>query len=152
MLPDVLAIVAFEPQHQGQVHDLILAGLAERWGTLDPTRNLDLCDIASSYRDADMLVAMLGSRVVGAGACVPRSPTEGAIVRMSVASDLRGRGIGRAVLQTLCARAQAEGRTRIVLETTATWHDAIRFYLRYGFQITHHQDGDVYFALDLPHI
>ncbi|MGB9632552.1 MAG: GNAT family N-acetyltransferase [Chloroflexaceae bacterium] len=149
-LHDVLSIVPFEPEHQEPVRALILAGLAERWGILDPTRNRDLEDIASTYRHADVLVALLGGRVVGVGACVPRSTEVGAIVRMSVASDLRRHGIGSALLQALSARAQAAGLTRIVLETTATWDDAIRFYQRYGFQMTHVHDGDVYFALDLP--
>ncbi|NWF79438.1 MAG: GNAT family N-acetyltransferase [Chloroflexi bacterium] len=148
-LHDALSIVSFEPEHQSPVRALILAGLAERWGVLDPARNGDLEDIAFSYRNADVLVALLGDRVVGAGVCVPRSPAVGEIVRMSVAGDLRRHGIGRAVLQTLCVRAQTAGLTRIVLETTATWDDAIRFYLRYGFQMTHAKDGDVYFALDL---
>lgn len=149
-LNDAFSIVPFEQKHQGPVSELILAGLAERWGVLDPTRNGDLKDIASTYRDADVLVALLGGRVVGAGACVPRSAGVGEIVRMSVAGDLRRHGIGRALLHALCVRAQAAGLTRIVLETTATWDDAIRFYQRYGFQLTHVHDGDVYFALDLP--
>ncbi len=148
-LHDVLSIVRFEPKHQEPVRALILAGLAERWGALDPARNRDLEDIASSYRDADVLVALVGDRVVGAGACVPRSLGVGEIVRMSVAGDLRRHGIGSALLQALCARAQAAGLTRIVLETTATWDDAIGFYQRFGFQMTHSKDGDVYFALDL---
>ncbi len=145
-----LSIVPFAPEHQNHVRALILAGLAERWGVLDPARNGDLEDIASSYHDADVLVALLGDRVVGVGACVPRSQGVGEIVRMSVAGDLRRYGIGRALLQALCTRARAAGLTRIVLETTATWDDAIRFYQRYGFRITHAHDGDVYFALDLP--
>lgn len=149
-LHDALSIVPFAPERQGPVRELILAGLAERWGVLDPARNRDLEDIASTYRHADVLVALLGDRVVGVGACVPRSPEVGQIVRMAVASDLRRHGIGRALLQALCARAQAAGLRRIVLETTATWDDAIRFYQRYGFQMTHVHNGDVYFALDLP--
>jgi hypothetical protein len=35
----------------------------------------------------------------------------------------------------------------VILETTATWENAIAFYQAFGFQISHFADGDVYFAL-----
>ena len=40
-----------------------------------------------------------------------------------------------------------------MLETTATWTDAVQFYERFGFELTHYEDGafgrDAYFRLDL---
>jgi GNAT superfamily N-acetyltransferase len=68
---------------------------------------------------------------------------------MSVAADMRRRGIGRMILAQLVERARAGGFRRLILETTATWEDAVAFYRRCGFVVTHHQAGDVYFALDL---
>lgn len=41
------------------------------------------------------------------------------------------------------------GIRRLVLETPATWHDAILLYQRHGFTMTHEQDGDGCFVLDL---
>ena len=42
-----------------------------------------------------------------------------------------------------------------MLETTATWHEAIALYTAFGFQFSHEADGtfgtDAYFFLDLPH-
>lgn len=147
-----LVIEAFDPTQQQEVKTLILAGLEERWGRLDPDRNPDLNDIAASYAQGDFLVATLHGRVVGCGACIPHAPGVGEIVRMSVATDMRRHGIGRAILKRLRARAYASGIRRLVLETTATWHDAILFYQRHGFAITHEQDGDVYLVLDLMEI
>jgi hypothetical protein len=38
---------------------------------------------------------------------------------------------------------------QVILETTETWSDVIRFYQRHGFHVTQFEVGDVYFALDL---
>ena len=57
--------------------------------------------------------------------------------------------IGNHILCELCELAYRSGYKRVVLETTETWHGVIEFYQAYGFQITHYQDGEVYFALDL---
>ena len=144
-----ITIVQFQPDDQIEVKTLILAGLAEHWGVLDPSLNPDLNDIRSSYKDAIFLVAWQQARIIGTGALVPRSNQTAEIVRMSVAAGMRRQGIASRILQELCQQAKAAGYERIVLETTETWDDAIGFYHRFGFKITHYLDGDVYFALDL---
>lgn len=144
-----LRIVPFKPVDQVAARALILTGLAERWGTLDDSLNPDLIDIASTYASGVFLCAWADDELVGTGAL--RNCEMGAveIVRMSVARAWRRRGVGRAIAQALVSEARAQGYRRVVLETTETWEDAVRFYLGLGFVITHHQDGDVYFALDL---
>jgi putative acetyltransferase len=142
----------FQPSDQAAVKDLILAGLAEHWGTLDPSKNPDLNDIAATYSAASnagaaFLVARSQGQIIGTGALVPRPQGTAEIVRMSVARDWRRQGIGRMILQALVERARQAGFRRLVLETTATWQEVVAFYLRFGFHITHHQDGDVYFEL-----
>jgi len=144
-----LSLRPFRPADQCAAKALILAGLLEHWGTLDPTLNPDLDDIATSYKDATFLVACDGSRIVGTGVLKPRETDAGEIVRMSVAGDMRRRGLGRRILDALIADARDRGYARIILETTQTWAGAIAFYQNAGFEITHHQDGDVYFVMDL---
>lgn len=148
-----ISLRRFRPQDQEQVKQLILSGLAEHWGQLDPTLNPDLNDIAVSYQAAIFLVCECNERIIGAGALVSRSAQEAEIVRMSVAADQRRSGIGTLILQKLCEEGQNQGFTRLILETTATWHEVVAFYQRFGFQITHYQESDfgrdVYFALDL---
>ncbi len=144
-----LKIVPFQPQDQEAVKALILAGLVEHWGCLDPSKNPDLADIQTAYAGATFLVAWLDGRIVGTGALVPRSAQVAEIVRMSVAAQVRRQGIGRALLEHLCERARQLGFGRLILETTATWHEVIKFYQQYGFTITHFHEDDVYFSLDL---
>ncbi len=139
----------FQPEDQAAVQQLILAGLAEHWGALDPALNRDLDDIAATYASALFLVARRDGAIVGAGALIPRAEGIAEIVRMSVATSARRGGVGSQILRALCEYAQTAGCRRVVLETTATWREVIAFYQRFGFQITHYCDGDVYFALTL---
>lgn len=54
-----------------------------------------------------------------------------------VAADLRGRGIGAALMADAEARARADGCQLIQLTTNATRTDAHRFYARLGFTPSH---------------
>lgn len=142
-------ILPFQPEDQAAVKQLVLAGLAEHWGEIDPTKNPDLNDIPASYSKGTFLVARIQGRIVGCGALIPRAEKTGEIVRMSVAADMRRRGIARCILSQLIELARNKGFNQIILETTSTWTGVIEFYLRCGFHITHYKDGDVYFALEL---
>jgi GNAT superfamily N-acetyltransferase len=145
-IPLTIVLSPFQPEDQLEARALVLTGLGEHWGWIDESLNPDLNDIAHSYADGLFLVARLDGRLVGTGAFKPHSSDTVEIVRMSVATELRRLGIGHLILDALCREARKRGFTRVVLETTETWQEVIAFYLRSGFEITHHQDGDVYFA------
>ena len=144
-----ISILPFQSEYQSEVKNLVLNGLAEHWGTLDPTKNPDLNDNGLTYANATFLVAWQNNKVIGTGALVPKSNDTAEIVRMSVAKDMRRKGVGRKILQRLCEQAKLNGYKHLVLETTETWLEVIEFYKQFGFQVTHLLDGDVYFALDL---
>jgi putative acetyltransferase len=144
-----ILIRPFHPTDQNAAKALILTGLAEHWGWLDPARNPDLDDITTSYASAHFLVAYFDGRMVGTGALLRHSQTIAEIVRMSVSKPYRRRGIGRKILTHLLNLARQSGYRQVILETTATWHEVVQFYKNNGFQVTHYQDGDIYFCLDL---
>jgi len=148
-----VCIEPFRSADQDDVRRVILAGLAEHWGYVDESVNPDLLDIARTYSHGIFLVAKVDSIVVGTGALVPRAPGVGEIVRMSVATELRRRGIASQVLRELIACAPKLGVSRIVLETTAAWREVAAFYLANGFTITHDVEGpfgvETWFALEL---
>ncbi len=149
MVDTLLRIRPFQSTDQVAVKHLILTGLEEHWGFLDETRNPDLDDIASVYRNDTFLVAEMGGQIVGTGALIREDEEVARIVRMSVDKNLRRRGIGRKILLTLCDVARQQGFRQISLETTETWEDAINFYLQNGFQVIETRDGDIYFLLEL---
>jgi GNAT superfamily N-acetyltransferase len=115
--------------------------------------NPDLNDIATTYASGIFLVATLGGQLVGTGALLPEVTPEGVhalrVVRMSVRADLRRQGLGRRILDALLAHARAQGCRLLVLETTSTWTDAVRFYARYGFQLVEEKDGGTHMTLEL---
>jgi GNAT superfamily N-acetyltransferase len=68
---------------------------------------------------------------------------------MSVARDCRRQGIGTLILEGLLQAARERGYKRVVLETTASWESAVRFYGSRGFIPTGVQGGDQYYELAL---
>ncbi len=149
MADDGVTIRPFRPEDQAAAKALILAGLVEHFGYLDPTRNPDLDDIAATYAGGTFLLAWRGDEIVGTGALVHEREGVARIVRMSVDAPVRRRGIGTQVLQALCEHARAAGYRQIVLETTSTWHEVVAFYRRNGFRLVGSWDGDTHFAMDL---
>jgi GNAT superfamily N-acetyltransferase len=105
-----ITLSPFTPADQPAVKALVLAGLADHWGTLDLSKNPDLNDIAATYKGAYFLVAKQAGEVVGCGALVPRTPDSAEVVRMSVAAAARRQGLGRRILSALCrAKGAASG-------------------------------------------
>ncbi|MFP4395772.1 MAG: GNAT family N-acetyltransferase [Anaerolineales bacterium] len=157
-----VTIRPFERRDQAAAKALLLEGLAEHWGALDPTLNPDLDDIAVSYAAGCFLTAWqeaspsvggseggAGERLVGTGAILPETVDTARVARMSVARDCRRQGIGRALLDALCAAARDAGYRRLVLETTAAWRGVIDFYQTYGFRALGVREGDMHFEMDL---
>lgn len=88
------------------------------------------------------IVARVHGRPVGCGAlrCLREAdliralgPRVGEIKRMYVAPDVRGQGVGRALLRRLETEGRSLGLTRLVLETGNRSPDAIGLYRRAGF-------------------
>lgn len=146
-----IVIRPFHSRHQAEVKQLILAGLADHWGTLDPTLNPDLNDIARSYAGETFLVAFEGELVVGCGALVREEGMVGygRIVRMSVKKANRRQGIGQLILRELEETAVPRHFHKLVLETTETWQEVIAFYLANGYRMIEQRDGDTHFEKEL---
>ena len=102
-------ILPFQPEDQTEAKNLVLAGLSEHWGTLDPGKNPDLNDIGLTYANAVFLIAWRGKKIIGTGALVPKSIATAEIVRMSVVAEMRRNGIGGMILQRLCENAKSKG-------------------------------------------
>jgi ribosomal protein S18 acetylase RimI-like enzyme len=141
----------FAPTDQTATRRLVLAGLADHFGTIDETMNPDLDDIATHYLAPGhrLVLAERDGTLVGAGALVEESPGTGRLVRMSVDRRHRGQGIGRALVNHLLAEARVRGYRRVVIETNDDWWDAIALYRACGFTEFDRRNGDVHMALEL---
>lgn len=73
---------------------------------------------------------------------VVRGPDEAEIRALAVAPEARGRGVGRALLGAVTARARASGVRRLLLSTQATMAAAQHLYTEAGFRRLPERDWD----------
>jgi putative acetyltransferase len=80
------------------------------------------------------LVARRDGRAIGCGALVLSPDRTAEIKRMIVDGEVRGQGVGRAILDALEAIARQEAVRTIRLETGPLNTDALGLYRRYGYR------------------
>ncbi len=147
-----MKIRPIEPRDQDQCKELIYAGLREHLGAgFNPAiRHPDLEDISKWYRKQTFLVNVMEGKVIATGALIEEDANTGRIVRMSVRREFRRSGIGRRILDELKEGAKARGFRRLVVETTSSWENVVRFYVANGFEISGYreEDGEVDFVME----
>lgn len=141
----------FKPDDQLAARALILQGLGEHFGFIDESINLDLDDLDANYCTLErvLLVAEQDAQLVGAGALVTLDEHAAQMVRVSVSSAHRRRGIARQIVTTLVNIARQWGFERMEVETNNDWVDAIGLYQSLGFIEHVRDDISVYMALRL---
>jgi len=144
----------FQPADQAAVRQLVLAGLASRFGFADESLTPDLDDFQASYGDIGGEVwvataplempipASMGdgdAEIIACGALKrePSRPEALRIVRMSVKPAYQGQGVARAIGEKLIERARMRRAACVLTETNDDWHSALRLYQGLGFQETH---------------
>jgi ribosomal protein S18 acetylase RimI-like enzyme len=130
---------------------LVLQGLGDHFGAIDETMNPDLDDITRVFHEtgAAIVIAERAGEIVGCGILIDEPPDAGRLVRMSVRSDQRGRGLGKQLVRALLDEARTRGKARVVCETTDDWHDAIGLYRACGFDEIGRWGGDAHFEFRL---
>ena len=133
--PSGLVIRAFAPSDQAAARRLILEGLAEHFGAVDETLNPDIEDIAANYVDCGylFLVADDAESLIGTAALVFEEGVSAQVVRVSVASRWRRRGLARALVLRLIETGRGRSLARLWMETNDDWGPAIALYRACGF-------------------
>jgi len=98
----------------------------------------DLADVPGFYGKGNggFWVADVDGAVVGTIALVDIGGGEGALRKMFVKAEYRGRvhGIAQKLLDGLIAHARAKGMKTVLLGTVESYHAAHRFYEKNGFE------------------
>jgi putative acetyltransferase len=120
------------------VRGLVFAALREHGLTPDPgATDADLYELESAYVCAggsfDVLVDRRGV-VVGTVGLFPLGAGRCELRKMYLAPALRGRGLGKRLLQHALERARQLGFRRVELETASVLKAAIRLYESFGFR------------------
>ncbi len=146
-----LIIRPFQSADQQATKELILYGLGEHFGRIDPELNADLNDINATYIEPGFLfvVCEIDAILVGTGALIPEKAGVGRIVRVSVSSSHRRRGIARFITNNLVSAAIKCGFSRIVVETNEDWFDAISLYQQCGFTEYDRRNGEIHLTKNL---
>lgn len=103
-----------------QGFDAELAGLPGRY--VPPSGCLLLA------MDGDIPAGCVALRDLGGGTCEMK--------RLYVAPEIRGRGVGRLLVEEVIRRAERAGYRRMVLDTMPEMTGAIALYGEYGFVVT----------------
>lgn len=126
-----LRIVPLRTEHRPGFADLVGDTLREYGFEPDPDLDPDLADPASVYEA--VWVALARGQVVGSVALRRIGPAEVELKRMYLRPKLRGRGVGRQLLQMAIAWSREHRIERIVLDTTEAMEAARRLYEANGF-------------------
>lgn len=150
-LPSRIFIRQIRAEDQVVSRNIILSGLGEHFDLVDTALNPDLDDIVSTYSASghQFVVATIEESIVGTGGLRMENIQEGRIVRLSVIRELRGRGIGQAIVTYLINMARELSLHRIHVETNRDWYPAISLYDHCGFKQLYADDENVHMALDL---
>lgn len=97
----------------------------------------DLEDLEQSYSAAGgwfAVVEAADGQVVGCAGLLPVTGTAVELRKMYLAPDVRGRGLGRALLAAALQEAKRRGFGRVTLETATVLREAVRLYESAGFR------------------
>jgi len=134
----MIAIVPYSAEHQAGVIDVILPIQQSEFGfaiTLEDQP--DLRDIPGFYQRGagNFWVALSGTQVVGTISLRDIGAGQGALRKMFVRAEYRGREhqVARRLLDTLIEWCREKGVREVFLGTTAQFVAAHRFYEKSGF-------------------
>ncbi|WP_299741687.1 GNAT family N-acetyltransferase [Rossellomorea sp. y25] len=140
-------------KHQCQAaKDVILSGFLERFGFIDHTLNPDIHDISVEYDGTHhhFFIGKDNDKIICTGAIRKETQDTYRIVRMSVLSPFRKRGLGRIMLNHLEEKAYSLGARTLTLETNKHWADAIQFYQSNGYTYKEEDEVSCYFEKEIP--
>lgn len=143
---------------QPEIKAVIEAVLEEFGITADPCgqQDADLDDLAGWYPPPRGLFEVIEDdhgRILGCGGVHPLDENSCELRKLYFLPELRGYGVGSAMLDRLVKFARQAGFTRMELETASVLHAAIALYQARGFrEISNHRDVprcDRAFEIDL---
>ncbi|MEM7638578.1 MAG: GNAT family N-acetyltransferase [Pseudomonadota bacterium] len=126
----------YTPADANAFRDLNLAWV-EAYFTVEDEDRAQLDDPQTHILDKGgaILIAELEGEPVGTVGLVPGHGDQVLeLIKMSARSDVKGRGIGRALMDASIEKARAMGATRIWLETNTKLDAALALYRKSGFR------------------
>jgi ribosomal protein S18 acetylase RimI-like enzyme len=137
-------LYASDPEAIARMHGRIYAAEYDLAGSFEPdvARELARAMERGWPRRGGVWIAELGGEVAGTLALIHEDERTARIRWFLLDRALRGRGLGRQLLEELIAEADATGYELIRLETFSELTAAARLYRSFGFDVvrSHHDD------------
>jgi len=119
------------------IRELVFSVLQEYSLSLDPQdTDRDLDDIEGNYhaRNGHFVVVEDGGRIVACMGLFALDEYTCELRKMYTQPAVRGKGLGKQLMEHAVARARELGYSRMVLETATVLKEAISLYKKYGFR------------------
>lgn len=130
---DKIEIIPFSVEHSAAFRDLNLEWVSTLF-RIEPHDEEQLSHPERILEDGgEIWLARLGDAIVGTGVLFCEGAGSYEIAKMAVRPDLRGKGIGRKILDTLIGRFRERGGKRLWLQTNSRLKNAIALYRASGF-------------------
>lgn len=132
-------IRAWTPSDREEAAAVIRNALAEYGLPWEPTgADRDVLEVETFYTavGGEFWVIEQQGQLVGTGAYYPIQRGEKAVEirKMYLSASVRGRGLGKYLLQQLENRIAQQGYQEIWIETASVLKEAVQLYERYGYQ------------------
>lgn len=133
-MPPVVRL--YEPRDAEGVKSLVAAVLPEYGLKVDfAGADADLVDVPAHYEKTGGAFWVIedAGRLIGMGGLRRPEPLIGEVRKMYFLPELRGRGLGRALLDRMATFAREQGIRTLTLETASVLKEAVRLYENFGF-------------------
>lgn len=129
-----ITIVPYQPHHAEAFYRLNRAWL-DAHDLYEPADEVQLADPHGAVIAAggSVFIAERDGEVVGTAAVAPHGPGEVELLKVTVADDVRGQGLGRRLVEACLDRARAMGARSVMLVSSTRLQAALRLYERMGF-------------------
>lgn len=148
--PPMLIVRAFQPQDAAAFRDLNVAWI-EEFFTVEPSDRNQLNDPEGAIlaKGGRILIAELDGAAVGTAALIPDGQGMVELAKMSARADLRGSGVGKALMAAALATAREMGAHAIWLETNSVLKAALHLYRTHGFRDDTEAEPSLYARCDV---
>jgi putative acetyltransferase len=139
-IDDQLSIREATHADQDQVKTLVF-GVLREFG-LEPSpasTDADLSDIEGAYLNSGGMFEVIersDGRILGSVGIYPMDEGLCELRKMYLAPEVRGRGLGKLLLERALSHARKAGFRAVMLETAGVLEGAINLYTSYGFKPT----------------
>lgn len=126
-------IIPFAVEHRAAYRDLNLEWVSTYF-RVEPHDEEQLSHPERILEDGgEIWLARLDGVIVGTGVLFSEGNGSYEIAKMAVRPDIRGKGIGKKILEMLIRRFRERGGRRLWLQTNSRLENAIGLYRRFGF-------------------